>query len=155
MSKRDRDRLAAAGDTAPVVQIAAMVVGAVFLVFGVAGFIPGITSHFDELSWAGHQSRALLLGVFAVSILHNVMHLAFGVAGLILARTAALARAYLLWGGAVYAALWLYGLAIDHHGPSNVVPVNAADNWLHLGLAITMIGSGVLLGRMAIQPEQP
>ncbi len=137
-----------------MVQIAAMVIGAVFLVFGVAGFIPGITSHFDELSWAGHHSGALLLGVFAVSILHNVVHLAFGVAGLILARTAASAKAYLLWGGAVYAVLWLYGLTIDHHGPRNVVPVNAADNWLHLGLAVAMIGSGVTLGRLAIQPEQ-
>ena len=154
MSKRDRDRLASAGGNAPVVQIAAMVIGAVFLVFGVAGFIPGITSHFDELSWAGHHSGALLLGVFAVSILHNVVHLAFGVAGLVLARTAASAKAYLLWGGAVYAVLWLYGLAIDHHGPLNVVPVNAADNWLHLGLAVAMIGSGVTLGRLAIQPEQ-
>ncbi len=137
-----------------MVQIAAMVIGAVFLVFGVAGFIPGITSHFDELSWAGHHSGALLLGVFAVSILHNVVHLTFGVAGLILARTAASAKAYLLWGGAVYAVLWLYGLAIDHHGPLNVVPVNAADNWLHLGLAVAMIGSGVTLGRLVIQPEQ-
>lgn len=137
-----------------MVQIAAMVIGAVFLVFGVAGFIPGITSHFEELSWAGHHSGALLLGVFAVSILHNAVHLAFGVAGLVLARTAASATAYLLWGGAVYAVLWLYGLAIDHHGPLNVVPVNAADNWLHLGLAIAMIGSGVTLGRLAIQPDQ-
>ncbi|WNG83199.1 DUF4383 domain-containing protein [Mycobacterium sp. ITM-2016-00316] len=144
----------AAGGNAPVVQIAAMVIGAVFLVFGVAGFIPGITSDFDELSWAGHHSGALLLGVFAVSILHNVVHLAFGIAGLILARTAASAKAYLLWGGAAYAVLWVYGLAIDHHGPLNVVPVNAADNWLHLGLAVAMIGSGVTLGRLAIQPEQ-
>ena len=154
MSKRDRDRLAAAGGTAPVVQIAAMMIGAVFLVFGVAGFIPGITSHFDELSWAGHHSGALLLGIFAVSILHNLVHLAFGVAGLVFARSAPTAEAYLLWGGAVYAVLWLYGLAIDHHGPLNFVPVNAADNWLHLGLAVTMITSGVLLGRLAIQPDK-
>lgn len=154
MSKRDRDSLAAAGGTAPVVQIAAMVIGVVFLVFGVAGFIPGITSDFGDLNWAGHRSGALLLGVFAVSILHNVVHLAFGVAGLVFARSAATAKSYLLWGGAGYALLWLYGLAVDHHGPLNFVPVNAADNWLHLGLAVTMIASGVLLGRLAIRPEQ-
>ena len=35
MSKRDEERLAAAGGTAPVVQIAAMVVGAVFLLISV------------------------------------------------------------------------------------------------------------------------
>lgn len=154
MTKSDRDRLAAAGGTAPVVQIAAMVIGAVFLLFGIAGFIPGITSHFDELTWAGHHSGALLLGVFAVSVVHNVVHLVFGVAGVVLARSAAAAKAYLLWGGAGYAVLWLYGLVIDHHGPLNFVPVNTADNWLHLGLAVTMITSGVTLGRLAIQPDQ-
>jgi hypothetical protein len=41
---------------------------------------------------AGHHSGALLLGVFQVSILHNIVHLLFGVAGRLLARTAAGAR---------------------------------------------------------------
>lgn len=153
MSRRDRDRLAEAGGTAPLVQIAAMVIGAVFLLFGVAGFIPGITSDFDELSWAGHRSGALLLGVFAVSVLHNLVHLAFGIAGLVFARASATATAYLLWGGAVYAALWLYGLAVDHRAPLNFVPVNTADNWLHLGLAVAMIASGVALGHLANHAE--
>ena len=43
--------------------------------------------------------------------------------------------------------LWLYGLLIPHDGPANFVPVNTADNWLHLVLAIGMISLGVLLGR--------
>lgn len=150
MTKPDRERLAETGATAPVVQIAAMVVGTVFLLFGIAGFIPGITSDFDELSWAGHHSGALLLGIFAVSVLHNIVHLAFGVAGLVLARSATTARAYLLFGGAAYAALWLYGVSIDHDGPLNVVPVNTADNWLHLGLAVLMLVSGVLFSRLAV-----
>ena len=129
------------------VQLAAMVVGAVFLLVGIAGFIPGITTNYDQLQLAGHESGALLLGVFQVSILHNIVHLAFGAAGLAMARTAAGARNYLIGGGVIYAVLWLYGLLIGDTAPANFVPVNMADDWLHLVLAVGMIGLGVLLGR--------
>ena len=53
-----------------------------FLLIGVAGFIPGITSNYDQLQFAGHQSGALLLGVFQVSVLHNIVHLLFGATSL-------------------------------------------------------------------------
>jgi hypothetical protein len=129
------------------VQLAATVVGAVFLLVGILGFIPGPTTNYDELSFAGHQSGALLLGVFAVSILHNLVHAAFGVAGLVLARSVAGARNFLIFGGIVYAVLWIYGLLIDHDSAANIVPVNTADNWLHLALAVGMIALGALLGR--------
>jgi hypothetical protein len=129
------------------VQTAAAVVGAVFLLVGIFGFIPGITSSYDQMGFAGHESGAMLLGLFRVSVLHNLVHLAFGVAGVALAQTVPGARNFLIWGGAVYAVLWLYGLLIPHDGQANFVPVNTADNWLHLLLAIGMIGLGVLLGR--------
>ena len=129
------------------VQLAAMVVGAVFLLVGIAGFIPGITTNYDQLQIAGHESGALLLGVFQVSILHNIVHLLFGAAGLAMARTASGARNYLIGGGAIYAVLWLYGMVIGDATPANFVPLNMADDWLHLVLAVGMIGLGVLLGR--------
>jgi hypothetical protein len=129
------------------VQLAAMVVAAVFLLVGIAGFIPGITTNYDQLQFAGHQSGALLLGVFQVSILHNIVHLLFGVAGLAMARTAHGARNYLIGGGVIYAVLWLYGLLIGDSMPANFVPMNMADDWLHLVLAVGMIALGVLLGR--------
>ena len=129
------------------VQLAAMAVGVVFLLIGVAGFIPGITTNYDQLQSAGHQSEAYLLGVFQVSILHNIVHRLFGAAGLALARTATGARNYLIGGGVIYAVLWLYGMVIGDTTPANFVPVNMADDWLHLVLAVGMIGLGVLLGR--------
>lgn len=134
-----------AGKTA--VQKAALAVGIVFLVVGVLGFVPGITSNYDTLAAAGHESEAMLLGVFQVSILHNVVHLLFGVAGILLARRSDTARTYLLAGGAVYLVLWLYGLFIDHDSAANFVPVNNADNWLHLLLGAGMIALGVLTTR--------
>lgn len=129
------------------VQIAALVVGAAFLLTGLLGFIPGITTNFDMLSFAGHHSGAKLLGLFEVSVLHNVVHLTFGVAGLALARTFGGARGFLLASGAIYLVLTLFGLVIDHESPANFVPVNAADNWLHLVLAIAMLVLGAVLGR--------
>lgn len=137
----------ASGMTATPIQTASLAVGVVFLLIGVLGFIPGITTNYDDLMVAGHNSDAMLLGVFQVSILHNLVHLAFGVAGVLLARSASTARAFLIWGGVVYAVLWLYGLLVPHDSDANFVPVNGADNWLHFLLAAVMIGAGVLLSR--------
>ncbi|GAA5049995.1 arginine exporter protein ArgO [Thermocatellispora tengchongensis] len=130
-------------------QLAALVMGVVFLLVGVLGFIPGITTDYGAMRFAGHESGAHLLGVFQVSILHNIVHLLFGIAGVALARSWAGARNFLIVGGAIYALLWLYGLLIDHGSPANFVPLNTADNWLHLILAVVMIALGVLLGRRA------
>ncbi|MDG9687169.1 DUF4383 domain-containing protein [Streptomyces sp. DH18] len=124
-----------------------MIVGAVFLLVGILGFIPGITTDYDTMEFASHHSEAKLLGVFQISILHNLVHLAFGFAGVAMARTASAARTFLLAGGAVYLVLWLYGLFVGHHSSANFVPLNTADNWLHLVLGIGMITLGVVLTR--------
>ncbi|UMG91867.1 DUF4383 domain-containing protein [Nocardioides sp. TF02-7] len=133
--------------TATPLQTAATVVAAVFLLVGVLGFVPGITSDYDTMEFAGHESEAKLLGIFQVSILHNIVHLLFGLAGLALARSWSGARAYLVGGGVIYAVLFVYGIVIDHDSSANFVPLNGADNVLHLLLAIGMIGIGLALGR--------
>ncbi|MFC4471108.1 DUF4383 domain-containing protein [Streptomyces xiangluensis] len=131
------------------VQQAAMLVGTVFLLVGILGFIPGITTSYSAMEFASHESGAKLFGIFQISILHNLVHLAFGVAGLALARTASGAYSYLLGGGAIYLVLWIYGLAVSHSSDANFVPFNTADDWLHLVLGIAMIGLALLLGRRA------
>ncbi|MBC2933972.1 DUF4383 domain-containing protein [Nocardioides sp. zg-1228] len=133
--------------TGSPIQAAAVLVGAAFLLVGVLGFIPGVTTGHDGLEAAGHESHAELLGLFQVSVLHNVLHLLFGVAGMVLARTAASARGYLLGGGAVYLALWLYGLVVDKDSQANFVPLNTADDWLHFVLGVGMIALAVVLAR--------
>ena len=129
-------------------QSASAAVGAVFLLVGIAGFIPGVTTNYDDMLFAGHESGAELLGVFNVSVLHNVVHLAFGLAGLALARSWATARYFLVVGGVVYLALWVYGLLVHEKSTNaNFVPLNEADNWLHLGLGAVMLALGFGLGR--------
>jgi hypothetical protein len=129
------------------IQKAALAVGAVFLLVGVLGFIPGVTTNYETLGFAGHESEALLLGIFQVSILHNIVHLLFGVAGIAMARSAAQSRNYLIGGGAVYLVLWIYGLLIGKDTAANFVPVNTADDWLHFVLGVAMVGLGVALSR--------
>ncbi|AGF71313.1 DUF4383 domain-containing protein [Corynebacterium halotolerans] len=126
------------------VQIAALIYGIVFLLVGIAGFIPGLTQNLGTLQFAGHEGEAMLLGIFHVSILHNIVHLLFGVAGVALARTPASARHYLLWGGIIYLGLWIYGLIIDFDSAANFVPLSDANNWLHLGLGVTMVALSFL-----------
>lgn len=128
------------------VQKAAAAVGVVFVLVAILGFIPGVTSNFDQLSAAGTSSNAKLLGVFQVSVLHNVVHLALGLAGLAMARTRRSARSYLVGGGIIYLVVWLYGLLIDKNSAANFVPVNSADDWLHFVLGAGMVAVGLALG---------
>lgn len=127
-------------------ELASLVVGATFLLVGVLGFIPGITENYDSMEFAGHESGAELLGIFQVSILHNIVHLLFGVVGLMAARAGGSARTFLVGGGIVYLGLWLYGMVIDKVGDANFVPLNEADDWLHLGLGAGMVVLGLALG---------
>jgi hypothetical protein len=131
------------------VQKASLAVGAVFLLVGILGFVPGITSNYESLQFAGHHSEAMLLGLFQVSALHNIVHLLFGAAGLLLARTATGAKSFLLYGGIVYLVLWVYGLVVDQESAGNFVPLNGFDNILHLVLGVGMIALAVLLTRGA------
>ena len=135
----------AAAHRSPV-QTAALIYGVVFLLVGVLGFIPGITTNYDTLEFAGHDSEAMLLGLFQVSWLHNIVHLLYGIAGVAVAKSARNSRNYLLWGGVVYLLLWIYGLIIGEESAANFVPLNNADDWLHLFLGVSMIGLS-LLGR--------
>jgi uncharacterized protein DUF4383 len=131
-----------------LIQTVAAIVGFVFLVVGIAGFIPGITTNlYDGLEFAGHDGDAELLGIFQVSVLHNIVHLLFGVAGLALSRTISGSRTFLVGGGVIYLVLWLYGLIIDKDSDANFVPVDSADDWLHFVLGVGMIALGLALSR--------
>jgi ABC-type transport system involved in multi-copper enzyme maturation permease subunit len=127
-----------------MVRNAAKAVGAVFLLVGILGFVPGITTNIYPIAFAGHEDNAHLLGLFEVSILHNLVHLLFGVAGLAMAKTAGAATNYLIGGGVIYIVLAIFGAVIDQDSAINFVPLNFHDNWLHLVLGIGMIALGTI-----------
>jgi uncharacterized protein DUF4383 len=136
-------------DRTPVQSLAALV-GVTFLVVGILGFVPGITTHYGDLSFAGHGSGAKLIGLFQTSILHNLVHIAFGV-GILMAKTAEGARTYLIGGGVVYLIVWLIGLI----GGLEWLPVNTADNWLHFVLGLGMVGLGFVTARSMARETAP
>ena len=129
-----------------VLQQAAALFGVVFLVVGIAGFIPGITTDYDKLTVFGEEG-ANLLGIFGINILENVVHLLYGVAGLALARSWDGARTYFIGGGVIYLLVWVYGIVIDLESGANILGVNTAANWLHFLLGAAMVGLGLALGR--------
>ena len=135
-------RGAAASRTSPV-QVLAGVFGVVFLLVGILGFVPGITTNFGDLELLGRDSHGELLGIFQVSVLHNIVHLLFAV-GILAAKNRATAAAFLIGGGIVYLVVWAYGSLIDLSGGLNFLPFNTADNFLHLGLGVSMIALGVI-----------
>ena len=110
---------------------------ATFLLAGVLGFVPGVTTHYGDLRFAGQSSTAQLLGVFRVSILLNLVHLLLGVIAIVSIRATALASL----------ALWLLGLL----AAGAWLSIDTADNWLHFVLGIGLLGLASVAGRDAVR----
>ncbi len=148
--KADSPAQPAVAGSRSLAQVFAFVIGATFVLVGVLGFIPGITSMFGDLSFKGPESDAQLLGLFDVSVVHNIVHLLFGI-GLLASRWALWAVRYLVIGGIAYAGVFVYGLfVVNSTNAANFLPINTADNFLHIGLSVTMIALGVI-GAMALR----
>ena len=135
-------------------QTLALVFGIAFLAVGVLGFIPGITTHLGDIKFAGNDSPSELLGLFQVSILHNIVHLLLGIVGIALSRAPDSARTYLLGGGVIYLVLLIYSLFVGSGDDANFVPMNTADDWLHLILGIGLIGSWFITREPGGMPAQ-
>ena len=133
--------------TTTTLQKAAAAIGAVFLLVGILGFVPGITSHYSDLELAGHHSGAKLLGIFEVSILHNVVHCCSGSPAWPWLAPGSPPAPTCWAAAAIYLVLFVYGLVVDEKSKANFVPLNTADNWLHLLLGLGMIVLGLLLSR--------
>jgi hypothetical protein len=130
------------------VQSAASLLGGGFLVLGVLGFVPGVTTDFVRLELYGAWSEAMLFGTFQVSVLANLVHLGFGVAGLRSGSNVSSARSYLLGGGAFYLLVWCYGLVVRDGSPANILPAGQAGAWLHLVIGTVMTTLAVVSPRL-------
>ena len=118
------------------VQRVAQIFGVVFLIVGLAGFfVPGGTSMRHEM-----EGAPLLLGLFPVNLAHNVVHLLFGVWGLVAARTFGASVAYARIAGIAYLALAVLGYFMPEI--PGLMPIGGYDIWLHLvlGIALTVVG---------------
>jgi len=129
------------------VQEGAAAAGWLFLLLGVMGFVPLFTPGFSGISFAGNDTTAELFGVFPVSVLTNLLHLLFGVTGLILAWMVGASWRYLVTGGVFFALLGLYGFIVPDGSAVDFLPQNWTLSLLHLGLGVLLIVLGLLLPR--------
>lgn len=116
-----------------------LVVGAVLVLAGLFGFLAD--SAFDTGNGSDSLNGDTLLGL-EVNGWHNIVHLASGLFLLAMARRREMARAGALAFAGIYAVVTVIGM-IDGHDVLGLLPVNAADNVLHLVLALAGLAAGL------------
>jgi hypothetical protein len=117
-------------------QLLALAIGAIYTLVGLLGFL---VTGFENFA---AETDKTLLG-FEINPLHNLVHLANGLAGLALWRRLDTANTdgWLLAAG--YGLTFIYGLFAAGNRDINFLSLNGADNGLHLvsavaGLAIAL-----------------
>ena len=111
------------------VQRVAQIFGWVFLLIGIIG-----------LYYARTMEMGMLLGVFPVNLLHNVVHILFGVWGIMAARSFGGAKTYAQIGGVVYLLLAVLGFFMPNL--LGMIPIGGNDIWLHAVLGLILAGAG-------------
>ncbi|MEX0893420.1 MAG: DUF4383 domain-containing protein [Gemmatimonadota bacterium] len=118
-------------------QRGALLFGVVFLLVGILGlFVDNGMSMDADMATAGR-----LFGLFPVNLLHNLVHLGFGVWGIVASRGKGASVTYGWLGGAVYGALVI--LAFVTPTLFGLVPIGGHDIWLHAVLALGLLGLAV------------
>jgi hypothetical protein len=118
------------------VQRVAQIFGVVFILVAILGFLATGMGNME----ADPAMAPRLMGMFAVNVLHNVVHLLFGIWGLVASRTFGGARSYARIAGVLY--LVLAGVGFISPNGFGFVPLGGNDIWLHalLGLVLAIVG---------------
>jgi hypothetical protein len=124
-------------------QVVALVFGTVYLVVGVLGFLPFLGGSYT-------QTPNNLLGLVPINLLHNIVHLIIGVAGIAAAATVANSHMYLKTFGIVLLALGVVGIFVQN--PFQLVPIGGFDVAIHLvtGAVLTYFGFVPEVGRARV-----
>ena len=120
------------------IQKLAAVFGVVFILVAIVGFIaPGGMA----MQPTDPATAAKALGMFPVNLLHNIVHLLFGIWGLAASRSWSGSKSYFTIVGAIYLVLTVVGfLSPTGFG---LVPLGGNDIWFHAVLALAMLGIGL------------
>ena len=119
-----------------MVRTFALLFGIVFLAVGALGFFmldPAGPVH-DDLTM--HQYEGMLLGLFPVNLLHNIVHLLFGLWGVMAYRSAGGSVGYFRAVAVIYALLTVLGLLPQTQTLFGLVPLHGNDVILHAVLAL-------------------
>ena len=123
----------------------AQVFGWGFIVVGLAGFAAtGSTMNPD------HLTAPRVFGLFPVNVLHNIVHLTFGLWGVLAARGLGSTRTYLLGAGLIYLVLAALGVVAPNG--FGLVPLGGNDVGLHIFLGLGLLLSGLIAARRTADP---
>ncbi len=116
----------------------ALIWGIGFLLAGGSGFIPGLwhpaPGHYPDLIVETFYGDAL--GLFPVNVLHNIVHLLFGLWGLAASRRAGAAKTYARIVAVSYGVLIVMGLVPALSTTFGFIPLFGNDVLLHAVLAL-------------------
>ena len=127
------------------IQRAAQIFGVVFILVAILGFVSS-GARMD----ADPAIAPRIVGLFPVNLLHNVVHLLFGVWGLMASRSVGGAVMYGKIGGVIYLVLGIVGFV----SPSGFgfVPLGGHDRWLHIALGVALAGLGFTYKAASAEP---
>jgi Domain of unknown function (DUF4383) len=129
------DRSPEAIDGPSPARLYATLVGGLLVVLGIVGF-------FYSASFGSPGQVEDALGVLSVNAWWNVLHIATGALGLLVAGFAA--RRYAFWLGLLYLVLAVWGLALGGgEALLGLLPVDTADDLLHLALGLLGVGAAL------------
>ena len=118
-----------------MVKPAAILFGLVFLVVGILGFVPAVTTNVNGMP--------MLLGIFHVNTLHNVVHLASGAVAFLCGMSGAGAsRTYFRIFGVIYLLVAILGFYPDGTMILGMLSNNPAVTWLHVAIAVVSLFLG-------------
>ena len=113
-----------------------LVMGLVFIALALSGLIPGLSTQprandpFLNVPWG--YGRAL--GLFPVNVLHSLVHLVFGVWGVLAANDALSSRGYCRASAVIFFVLTVFGLIPGLSTFFGLVPLFGHDVWLHAAI---------------------
>ena len=120
-------------------QVFALVIGATLTIAGIAGFF-----YSASFGSGDGTEREAVLGILDVNGWHNLIHIASGGVGLLVAGSYGGSRVYALGFGAIYLVVALLGfLAGDGDEIFNLIPVNTENNVLHVLIGLAGVGAGL------------
>ena len=133
----------------------ALVYGIVFLLVGIAGFVPAFVTPPEPGAAAGAAAHGLLFGLFPVNVLHNLVHIGFGIWGLAAWRAFSHARTYARSVAVVYGIFVVMGVIPGLNTVWGLVPLYGHDVWLHALLAVIAAIFGWKKSRQTSYAAQP
>jgi hypothetical protein len=137
MANASTGRAVARDDQRTPAQWYCLLAGVALLLAGVFGFISDSSFETGD----GLQGDRFL--GFEVNAIHNLIHLASGLVLLAASPRRASARAVALGFGLVYGLVAIIGL-LDGEDVLGLIPINSADNLLHIALAALGILTGLI-----------